>query len=258
MLSGDAEDFLVFANDAAVVSFGAGFESLRGRGWLDRIRAEDRAEVGAALALARSSRRTARATFVTADSADPTWLQMLVVPLARYGNYVGWVATLDDVTAERELAHRATHDALTGLPNRWLVMDRLQQALAKCARHHDGVAVVFIDIDELKAHNDAVRSCRRRCDPGSTSLVSSPPACDRATPLDGSAVTSSWSCPTFTTTPSRADRSRSLLARYVPHGRLQLSVSASVGVAFTDDPAMSPAELLAEADADMYRHKSRR
>ena len=55
-----------------------------------------------------------------------------------------------------------------------------------------------------------------------------------------------------------ADRVRTLLACAVPHGTIRLSVSASVGVAFTDDATMSPANLLAEADADMYRHKTRR
>ena len=85
VLSGDAEDFLVFANDAAVAAFGADFESLRGGGWLDRIRGDDRAEVEATIASARSTLRTARATFATVDTAGPAWLKMLIVPLARDG-----------------------------------------------------------------------------------------------------------------------------------------------------------------------------
>ena len=260
VLSGDADDFLVFANDAAVAAFGADFESLRGGGWLDRIRGDDRAEVEATIASARSTLRTARATFATVDTAGPAWLKMLIVPLARDGSYIGWVATLDDVTAERELGHRATHDALTGLPNRWLVMDRLQQALAKCARHHDGVAVVFIDIDDLKAHNDAcghaagdailIDTARR--------LVSNVRPSDTAGRIGGDEFIVISDVHNHHEAHDVADRVRTLLACAVPHGTIRLSVSASVGVAFTDDATMSPANLLAEADADMYRHKTRR
>ena len=57
--------------------------------------------------------------------------------------------------AEARLAHQATHDALTGLPNRTLFLDRLGQALAQ--RHEDGttVAVVFLDVDRFKVINDS-------------------------------------------------------------------------------------------------------
>ena len=260
VLSGDADDFLVFANDAAVASFGAGFEVLRGRGWLGRIRAEDRAEVEATLDVARTTLRTARATFATVETEGRAWLKMLVVPLARDGSYIGWVATLDDVTAERQLAYQATHDALTGLPNRWLVMDRLQQALAKCARHHDGVAVVFIDIDDLKAHNDAcghaagdavlVDVARR--------LATNVHPSDTAGRIGGDEFIVIFDVRNHQEALDETDRVRTLLACDVPHGRTRLAVTASVGVAFTDDPTMSPADLLAQADADMYHHKTRR
>ena len=66
---------------------------------------------------------------------------------------------MDDVTdrrrAESELTHQATHDPLTGLPNRVLLEDRLQQA---CARLHDAseaVSLLFIDLDGFKAVNDS-------------------------------------------------------------------------------------------------------
>ncbi|MFZ4584138.1 MAG: putative bifunctional diguanylate cyclase/phosphodiesterase [Acidimicrobiia bacterium] len=52
------------------------------------------------------------------------------------------------------LTHAATHDALTGLPNRTLVLDRLSQALARCRRSDTCAAVLFVDIDGFKALND--------------------------------------------------------------------------------------------------------
>ena len=159
VLSADAEDFLVFANDAALSMVNAEFTRLRGRRWLDLIHPDHHDRMAEAVAEARSTRRHTQVTLAAVGRSEPMWLQLLVVPLTRADRYVGWVATLEDVTArltaEREVAHRATHDPLTGLPNRSLLMDRLQQALARCAPDERGVAVAFIDIDGLKGHNDA-------------------------------------------------------------------------------------------------------
>jgi diguanylate cyclase (GGDEF)-like protein len=54
------------------------------------------------------------------------------------------------------LEHRANHDDLTGLPNRGLLVDRLDRAVLTAARHGAAVAVLFIDVDGFKRINDAV------------------------------------------------------------------------------------------------------
>ena len=59
-------------------------------------------------------------------------------------------------SAELELAHRALHDGLTGLPNRALFLDRLGQALRRSRRRDRGVAVVFLDLDRFKLVNDSL------------------------------------------------------------------------------------------------------
>mgnify|MGYP006271054203 FL=1 len=55
----------------------------------------------------------------------------------------------------RELTHQAYHDALTGLPNRLLLRERLQHAIARAQRQQKRLAVLFIDLDRFKAVNDS-------------------------------------------------------------------------------------------------------
>ncbi len=56
----------------------------------------------------------------------------------------------------RELAHRAFHDALTGLPNRLMLRDRLTQAIVRARRNETVLAVLFIDLDRFKVINDTL------------------------------------------------------------------------------------------------------
>ncbi|MBV9872789.1 MAG: PAS domain S-box protein, partial [Frankiaceae bacterium] len=55
---------------------------------------------------------------------------------------------------QREIEHRALHDTLTGLPNRALLSDRLDQALARTSRQNTPVSVLFLDLDNFKTIND--------------------------------------------------------------------------------------------------------
>jgi diguanylate cyclase (GGDEF)-like protein/PAS domain S-box-containing protein len=57
---------------------------------------------------------------------------------------------------ETEMEYLATHDTLTGLPNRTLLYDRLQQAITQCARARKLAAILFIDLDRFKIINDTL------------------------------------------------------------------------------------------------------
>jgi diguanylate cyclase (GGDEF)-like protein len=57
---------------------------------------------------------------------------------------------------EEELAFLATHDPLTGLPNRTLILDRVEQMLARAARNQAPVAALFVDLDNFKSINDSL------------------------------------------------------------------------------------------------------
>lgn len=57
---------------------------------------------------------------------------------------------------QHELAFMATHDALTGLPNRTLVLDRIEQLMTRARRNQTPVAALFIDLDDFKTINDSL------------------------------------------------------------------------------------------------------
>jgi diguanylate cyclase (GGDEF)-like protein len=81
-------------------------------------------------------------------------------PVVQDGAISGMILSVRDFTLqaqkEEDTRKRAFFDVLTGLPNRALLMDRLQQALAAGARSGLGVGVIFLDLDHFKATNDTL------------------------------------------------------------------------------------------------------
>jgi diguanylate cyclase (GGDEF)-like protein/PAS domain S-box-containing protein len=92
---------------------------------------------------------------------DVRWLQINAVGLFdAAGRRIGQRGAARDITdrkqAEARISHLATRDALTNLPNRVLLNDRLQHALAAARRQEETVAVMFIDLDRFKTINDSL------------------------------------------------------------------------------------------------------
>jgi diguanylate cyclase (GGDEF)-like protein/PAS domain S-box-containing protein len=89
------------------------------------------------------------------------WVQIGVkTSRDEHGRVEYFISQTNDVTMrkrfEDELAHRALHDPLTGMPNRALFLDRLSHALLRLARHPGQIAVLFIDLDRFKLVNDGM------------------------------------------------------------------------------------------------------
>jgi diguanylate cyclase (GGDEF)-like protein/PAS domain S-box-containing protein len=94
--------------------------------------------------------------------ADGSWrhVETIYKNLAEDPNVGGVLLTTRDVSDRKELedqlAHRAFHDSLTGLPNRSLFTDRVEHALARQVREPGRIAVLFLDVDDFKTVNDSL------------------------------------------------------------------------------------------------------
>jgi len=161
--------------------------------------------------------------------------------------------------SEAELAHRASHDGLTDLPNRLLFLSHLHVGLDRVQRAGEGlVAVVFFDLDRFKVVNDSlghaagdqllVAAARR--------LRSALRPADVVARLGGDEF-----CVLLTTcrdveqVMGTAERLQAALGAPVEVGGRELVVTASLGVAVTHTAKESAEELMASADAAMYRAK---
>jgi diguanylate cyclase (GGDEF)-like protein len=155
---------------------------------------------------------------------------------------------------ESRLAEQALRDPLTGLPNRRLLMDRLEQALA---RHESevGLALLFADVDRFKSINDDFGHAT-----GDLALIHVAD-CLRRSVRDGDTVArlggDEFVVILEGVTPKEAatvaDRIRECIAEPPPDDAAWRA-SVSIGIAFAGNDA-DPSHLLSEADAAMYRAK---
>lgn len=85
-----------------------------------------------------------------------TWMLVLGGLALIIGIIVAVIVVRLALRQARSLEHQALYDSLTGLPNRALFFDRLQQAVQACKRDHESFAVVMMDLDRLKETNDSL------------------------------------------------------------------------------------------------------
>jgi len=189
------------------------------------------------------------------------WVQ-LTVALARddQGAALYFISMIEDVTAQREahtaLAHRATHDALTGLPNRALLLDRTSQALAQAQRDGRPVALLFCDLDQFKLVNDS-----RGHDAGDAVLIETAERLganirggDTAARLGGDEFVVLCSQLGSKVEAERvAQRLIDMLTQPMRDAG-GVTMTVSIGIAFAT-PGLTAADLLRNADAAMYKAK---
>ncbi len=89
------------------------------------------------------------------------WESAVIAPIRdESGNITHYLAVKEDITErkvfEEKLLEQATHDQLTGLPNRFLAIDRLQQMLQHAHRHQRRIGIIYIDLDNFKTVNDSM------------------------------------------------------------------------------------------------------
>jgi diguanylate cyclase (GGDEF)-like protein/PAS domain S-box-containing protein len=199
--------------------------------------------------------------------ADGTWRWMLSRGLAIRGPdgaATRMAGSLSDITgrraAERQLQHDALHDGLTGLPNRALFMDRLDQLLSRAMRDPAvGCAVLFLDIDRFKLVNDslshAVGDHLLIALAGRVAAVLRPG--DTVARMGGDEFTillDGVTCEGGATVV--AERVQAALREAFSVDGHELFVTASIGISFSSARASS-AELLRNADIAMYDAKRR-
>jgi diguanylate cyclase (GGDEF)-like protein/PAS domain S-box-containing protein len=193
-----------------------------------------------------------------------TWLEQRLTPVFVDGHLMAVEGIARDISerkrAEATMAHQALHDALTDLPNRNLLLDRLSQALARTTRDEKSVvAVLMLDLDRFKLVNDTLghpagdellmgvaRRLRDALRPGDT--VARLGGDEFVVICEG----------VHSTTHARvlAERLASIIAGGYDVGGTQIFTSASVGIALGQAGDTTEA-LLSDADAAMYLAKER-
>jgi diguanylate cyclase (GGDEF)-like protein/PAS domain S-box-containing protein len=188
---------------------------------------------------------------------------LLSISLVRdpHGDPLYALVCVEDVTArkhaEEELAFKALHDELTGLPNRALLLDHLRTSLARAARTDAVVGVLFIDLDDFKSVNDSfghvagdeflIRVSER--------ISGSLREADTAARIGGDEfVVVCDDLPDAGTATVVAQRIQASLSVDIPIRGQRVGAPASIGIAISTR-ASTAEELLRDADAAMYLAK---
>lgn len=168
------------------------------------------------------------------------------------------------VRLQAQLQHNAEHDPLTDLPNRALFTARVRQALGGRRSGDPGTAVLFIDLDGFKAVNDTIghQAGDELLVQAGRRLQDSVRAGDTAARLGGDEFAALIMGDGTRDQGAReyqvheiADRLRLTLSQPYRIGPSEVRVAASIGVAFAE-PAISPTDLMRNADLAMYRAKA--
>jgi diguanylate cyclase (GGDEF)-like protein/PAS domain S-box-containing protein len=164
----------------------------------------------------------------------------------------------DQKRFEAQLAHQVAHDSLTGLPNRMMLTDRLDQATARVRRHGLMFATLFIDLDRFKSVNDTLGHTA-----GDQLLVEAAARINRAVRETDTVARLGGDefvvlCEELDGMNQATDCAERIIAALRSPFHLEdgdAHLSASIGIAFCTEGTNSPDVILANADVAMYRAK---
>ncbi len=193
------------------------------------------------------------------EDGSRRWVQIVGAPLVRDGRVeriVGSLADIsDDIERERDLEHRATHDGLTGLQNRWSLNQSIERVLAG----DRAASVLYLDLDHFKVVNDSLghhvgdemlEAVARRLTSvagGSSATLARVGGDEFAVLCDGP-------------DPEASERLAELIVRefVAPFeiAGLEMYSSVSIGVVHVADAHRTAADVMRDADTCLYRAKA--
>ena len=219
------------------------------------------AEVHRAMLERRQTRVTLRNLRKT---GEVFWNELTVAPvLDDKGNTTHYIGVINDVTESNQrtsfLEHEINHDVLTGLANRNLMWDRLEQAIRMAERNKTLVATVLVDLDNFKlindtlgheAGDDVLKVIARK-------MLASVRESDTVARLGGDEfVLILTNQPSLRFTLRMIERLRNDIAMAVTIKNTTINVESSMGVSVYPHDGKTAAELIQTADAAMYHAKS--
>lgn len=260
---------IIFVNDAFEKRSGYQRSELLGREWDMLLGAEPQSRQARRVALSMAKVEQADAELLYhSKSGEPYWVELELVPFADEGGVnTHWVAVGRDVTdrkkVERHIHQLAYYDGLTGLPNRRLLVDRIEAQLAAVQTTTHFGAILLVDLDRFKYINDArghatgdalLRHAAER-------LAALAGKDDTVARIGGDEfvillprLSDDFDYATVAAL-ATADKVRAAIAQQFDIDGQSYSSSASVGVALLPKSGQTAQDLLREADTAMHRAK---
>jgi diguanylate cyclase (GGDEF)-like protein len=230
--------------------------------WLEERGAQDPRYIDAHHALRDVLHRHSAVRAVDLPTPDERWLAVTMTGIENAGNVAAMISIIDVTDRKRresDLAERMLTDPLTSLPNRSLTLDRLHHALTHNPRAHEGVAVLFVDLDGFGDVNDRLGH-----------LAADELLADVARTLRHAVRPSDtvgrWGGDEFVVVCERLhhlDETIPIANRIIRHLRQLgtvrhgVNISASIGISYSTDGSAGARELLQDADTAMYAAKAR-
>ncbi len=270
----NAHDAILLVNEAGVISFaspsirdltGRSPEQVAGRRLSGLVSADDESLLLSALGKCAANADDGAKLEIRFAHQDGSIRHCELLLNNRLGDEAvrAIVATCHDISErkafEEQLTQIAFHDALTGLPNRALLRDRLENAMARAQRDQHQVAAIFVDLDNFKVINDSLGhgAGDTLLKEVAARLLTTIRISDTVARLGGDEfVVMLDPCESTEAANEVAERIIAALKCPADIEGHSIVTLASIGVAFNSEPGMHASDVLRNADTAMYHAKA--